>query len=169
VPELPEPVRPFAFLLGTWRGEGVGGYPTLAEDFRYGEEITFACYGKPVIEFHSQSWKLGEQEGQPLARQAGFWRPVANPETPDVPRIEVVQAVAAGLVQIFYGALVNGPSGVHVEMTSDLIGHTETAKQVNTDKRMYAVRGGKLMYAMEMAAVGQPLQAHLSAALDPVA
>jgi hypothetical protein len=57
---------------------------------------------------------------------------------------------------------------VHVEMTSDLIGLTETAKQVNADKRMYAVRGGKLMYAMEMAAVGQPLQAHLSAALDPV-
>lgn len=167
--DLPEPVRPFAFLLGTWRGEGVGGYSTIDPDFRYGEEVTFTCYGKPLLEFHSQSWKLdGDQEGQPLARQAGFWRPVPNPDAPDAPRVEVVQAVASGLVEILYGTLVNGPSGVHVELTSDLIGITETAKQVNADKRMYAVRGGKLMYAMEMAAVGQPLQAHLSAALDPV-
>ena len=42
------------------------------------------------------------------------------------------------------------------------------AKQVDKDKRLYAVRGGKLMYAMEMAAVGQPLAPHLSAALDRV-
>jgi len=169
VPDLPELVQPFAFLLGTWRGEGVGGYPTLGGDFRYGEQITFACYGRPVIEFHSESWKAdGEQEGQPLARQAGFWRPVTNPEAEDEPRVEAVLAVASGLVEIFYGGLVNGPSGVHVEMTTDLIGLTETAKEVNLDKRMYAVRGGKLMYAMEMAAVDQPLQAHLSAALDPV-
>ncbi len=169
VDDLPEAVRPFAFLLGTWRGEGVGGYPTIDQDFRYGEEVSFTCYGKPLLEFHSQSWKLdGDQKGQPLARQAGFWRPVPNPDAPDSPRVEVVQAVASGLVEILYGTLVNGPSGVHVELTSDLIGITETAKQVDADKRMYAVRGGKLMYAMEMAGVGQPLQAHLSAALDPV-
>lgn len=166
---LPDLVEPFGFLLGTWRGEGVGGYPTIAEDFRYGEQITFACYGKPVIEFHSETWRIdGELEGQPLARQAGFWRPLANPEDPEAPRLEVVLAQPTGIVEVFYGGLVAGPSGTHVEITSDLIGHTATAKQVDVDKRMYAVRGGKLMYAIEMAAVGQPLQAHLSAALDPV-
>jgi len=160
VADLPELVAPFEFLLGTWRGEGVGGYPTLEADFQYGEEITFACYGKPVIEFHSESWSLDDE--RPLARQAGFWRPVGDE------RLEVVLSIAAGLVEVFYGGLVNGPAGVHVELTSDVIAHTETAKQVQADKRLYAVRGGKLMYAMEMAAVEQQLQPHLSAALDRV-
>ncbi|HEX4655542.1 MAG TPA: FABP family protein [Mycobacteriales bacterium] len=159
--DLPELVEPFAFLLGTWRGEGVGGYPTLEADFRYREEITFSCYGKPVIEFHSSSWSLEDE--RPLARQSGFWRPLADG------RVEVVLAIAAGLVEVFYGGLVNGPAGSHVEITSDVIGHSETAKQVQADKRLYAVRGGKLMYAMEMAAAGQALQPHLSAALDAVA
>jgi hypothetical protein len=163
--ELPELVRPFAFLLGTWRGEGVGGYPTLDADFRFGEQMTFACYGKPVISFTSESWAL--DDGRPLARQAGFWRP--QPDSGDSgPGLEVVMTVAAGLVEVFYGRLVNGPAGEHVELESDLIGHTATAKQVGKDTRLYAVRGGKLMYAMEMAAVGQGLQAHLSAALDRV-
>jgi len=158
--DVPELVRPFAFLLGSWRGEGVGGYPTIESDFRYGEEIRFSCYGKPVISFSSRSWAL--DDGRPLSRQTGFWRPV----TPD--SLEVVMTVATGLVEVFYGRLVNGPAGDHVEIESDLIGHTATAKQVDKDKRLYAVRGGKLMYAMEMAAVGQGLQPHLSAALDRV-
>ena len=170
-PELPELVRPFAFLLGTWRGEGVGGYPTIEEDFRFGEQVTFACYGKPVISFTSESWSL--DDGRPLARQQGFWRPIAPAATEgdgadSPPTLEVVMTVAAGLVEVFYGRLVNGPAGDHVEIESDLIGHTATAKQVDKDTRLYAVRGGKLMYAMEMAAVGQGLQPHLSAALDRV-
>src|SRR5947199_9395632 len=97
---LPELVEPFAFLLGTWRGEGVGGYPTLDSDFRYGEEITFSCYGKPIIEFHSSSWSLEDE--RPFARQSGFWRPLAGE------RVEVVMAMAAGLVEVFYGGLVSG-------------------------------------------------------------
>ncbi|MDQ1697535.1 MAG: hypothetical protein QOJ03_2888 [Frankiaceae bacterium] len=158
--DLPDLVRPFAFLLGTWRGEGVGGYPTLEADFRYGEEITFACYGKPVIAFTSESWAVDDE--RPLARQSGFWRPTSATD------LEVVLSVAAGLVEVFYGRLVSGPAGDHVELESDLIGHTATAKRVEADKRLYAVRGGKLMYAMEMAAVGQPMRPHLSAALDRV-
>lgn len=157
---LPELVQPLAFLLGTWRGEGVGGYPTLEADFRFGEEMRFACYGKPVIAFSSESWAL--DDGRPLSRQTGFWRPVADGS------IEVVLSVASGLVEVFYGGLVSGPAGEHVEIETDLIARTATAKEVDKDKRLYAVRGGKLMYAMEMAAVGQPLQPHLSAALDRV-
>ena len=161
LPEPPEAVQPFAWLIGTWRGEGVGGYPTLEQDFAYGEEITFACPGKPLLTFNSRSWSLDDD--RPLALSTGFWRPTSPTE------VEVVLTVASGLVEILYGNLVDGPSGVHVELHSDLIGHTATAKKVSHDKRMYAVRGGKLMYAMEMAAVDvKEIQPHLSAALDRV-
>jgi hypothetical protein len=159
---LPEAVQPFAWLIGTWRGEGVGGYPTLERDFAYGEEITFACPGKPLLTFTSRSWSLDDD--RPLALSTGFWRPTSPTE------VEVVLTVASGLVEILYGNLVDGPSGVHVELHSDLIGHTATAKKVSIDKRMYAVRGDKLMYAMEMAAVDvNEIHPHLSAALDRVA
>lgn len=159
--DLPELVQPFAWLIGTWRGEGVGGYPTIeGGDFRYGEEVTFACPGKPLLVFTSRSWSL--DDNRPLSLQTGFWRPT-SPTT-----VEVVLALAAGLVEVGYGTLVEGPSGPHVEVESHTIAHTETAKEVSKDKRMYAVRGGQLMYAMDMAAMGEGLQPHLSAALAPV-
>lgn len=161
MPELPEQVQPFAWLIGTWRGEGVGGYPTLAADFRYGEEITIDCPGKPMLTFQSRTWSA--DDGRPLALQAGFWRPTSPTA------VEVVLAVASGLVEIFYGGLVDDANGVHVELTTDIIARTATAKEVTIEKRMYAVRGGKLMYAADMAAVGEKeLRPHLSAALDRV-
>jgi len=162
VSDLPELVQPFAWLIGTWRGDGVGGYPTIeGGDFPYREEITFDCPGKPLLTFQSKTWAV--DDGRPLALQTGFWRPTSPTE------VEVILTVASGLVEILYGALVEGPSGVHVELNSDVIAHTATAKEVTHDKRMYAVRGGKLMYAMEMAAVGvKELHPHLSAALDKV-
>jgi hypothetical protein len=159
--ELPGLVRPFGWLLGRWRGEGVGGYPTIdGGDFPYGQEVTFTCPGKPLIAYSSRSWSLADDRA--LSLETGFWRPTGDGE------LEVVLTLASGLVEILYGGLVDGPAGEHLEIESDLIGHTATAKQVDKDKRMYAVRGGKLMYAMEMAAMGQPLQPHLSAALDRV-
>jgi hypothetical protein len=161
VSELPELVRPFSWLIGTWRGEGVGGYPTLDADFRFGEEITFACPGKPLLTFTSRSWAL--EDNRPMSLQTGFWRPTSATE------VEVILTIASGLVEILYGNLLDGPSGVHVELHSDVIARTATAKEVTLDKRMYAVRGGKLMYAQEMAAVGvKEVQPHLSAALDKV-
>jgi hypothetical protein len=161
VDELPELVRPFADFLGTWRGEGVGGYPTLeGGDFPYAEEIVIACYGKPLLSISSRSW--GVDDERPLSRQEGFWRPTS------VTELEMVLTLAAGLVVVSYGRLVDGPAGSHVEFESDLVARTATAKEVTAEKRMYAVRGGKLMYAMDMAAMGQPMTPHLSAALDRV-
>jgi hypothetical protein len=153
-------IEPFADFIGTWRGEGVGGYPTLGDDFRYGEQVVIADYGKPVLAFSSESWAL--DDGRPLSRQVGFWRPTSGTD------LEVVLAIASGFAEILYGRLVTGPAGAHVEMATDLVARTSTAKEVAAEKRMYAVRADKLMYAVDMAAVGHELAPHLSAALDRV-
>ncbi len=50
-------------------------------------------------------------------------------------------------------------------MATDAVARTATAKQVTAGKRLYGLVGADLAYAYDMAAVGQPLQAHLSAQL----
>lgn len=155
-----ELIARFAEFVGIWEGEGVGGYPTLDADFRFGERIVIADYGKPVLQFTSESWAL--DDGRPLARQAGFWRPTSPTE------IEAVLVVASGFAEVYYGRLVDGPAGRHLEMTTDVVARTASAKEVTAERRMYAVRADKLMYAVDMAAVGHELAPHLSAALDRV-
>ena len=75
-PAIPEPLLPLSWLLGTWVGVGVGGYPTI-EEFQFGQEVTFATDGRPFLSYWSRTWLL-DSEGErvrPLATEAGFWRP----------------------------------------------------------------------------------------------
>jgi hypothetical protein len=39
-------IEPISYLLGTWRGEGKGRYPTI-EDFSYGEEPYLRLHRDP--------------------------------------------------------------------------------------------------------------------------
>src|SRR5919199_70882 len=150
-PALHPALRPVAFLLGTWRGEGVGGYPTI-ESFRYGQEIVFGHAGKPMLSYRSRTWALDDD--RPLAMEAGFWRP-----QPDG-GIEVVLAHASGIVEVSLGRVDGGK----IELASDVLARTASAKEVAALHRLYGIVAGKLMYAIDMAAVGQGLQPHLSAA-----
>ncbi|MDQ1710330.1 MAG: hypothetical protein QOG49_1715, partial [Frankiaceae bacterium] len=65
-PPVHDAIKPLAYLLGTWRGEGHGSYPTI-EDFHYGEELTFRHNGKPFIAYSQRSWSL--DDGRPLAAE----------------------------------------------------------------------------------------------------
>jgi hypothetical protein len=159
VPALHPALEPFAFLLGTWRGVGVGGYPTI-ESFRFGQEIVFGHVGRPVLTYVSRSWVLDDDGNvlRPGAGESGYWRIDPAGE------LEVVLAHAAGLTEVWIGTLAFG----RIELTTDVVARTASAKEVTAGRRLYGMVDGDLLYAYDMAAVGQPLGPHLSARLARV-
>ena len=162
LPAATEPhaaLAPVLFLLGRWEGAGVGGYPTI-ESFQFGQEISFGHNGKPYLIYVSRTWLLDADgvPGRPLAMESGFWRP--QPEG----KIEVVLAHPTGITEIYLGEV----TGTKIELATDLVAHTTSAKDVRAGRRLYGLVGADLAYAYDMAAVGQPLQPHLSAQLKRV-
>jgi hypothetical protein len=149
------------FLLGRWEGAGIGGYPTI-ESFRFGQEISFSHNGKPFLIYTSRTWRLDEegQIGPPLGTESGYWRP--RPDN----QVEVMLAHPTGIVEIYLGEI----SGTRIEMATDVVARTATAKEVTAGHRLYGLvgPGQDLAYAYDMAAVGQELQSHLSAQLKRV-
>jgi hypothetical protein len=162
LPEAGEPhaaLAPVLFLLGRWEGAGVGGYPTI-ESFQFGQEISFSHNGKPYLIYVSRTWLLDADgvPGRPLAMEAGFWRP--QPEG----KIEVVLAHPTGITEIYLGEV----TGTKIELATDVVASTASAKEVRGGHRLYGLVGSDLAYAYDMAAVGQSLQPHLSAQLKRV-
>jgi hypothetical protein len=154
--DLPTPLVPLAWLIGRWEGAGVVGYPTI-ESANFGQEVEFWHDGRPFLHYKSQAWLLDDagQQVRPLASEVGFWRPGADGD------LEVLLTHPTGIVEIYVGT-VEGP---RVTITTDVVARTATAKEYTAATRMYGLVEGDLMWVMDMAAVGQPLQSHVSAQL----
>lgn len=156
----PLPLHPdvaaLAALLGTWRGDGAGSYPTI-EPFTYREEATFGHVGKPFLAYRHGTVNVAT--GLPAHAEAGYWRGVG------AGRIEAVLAHPTGLVEVSSGTVETTADGVLVALMSTTVGRTETAKAVTSIERHYELRGDVLTYTVAMAAVGQPHQHHLAAEL----
>ena len=154
--DLDPALVPVAWLLGTWRGVGVGGYPTIA-DFRFGQELTFSHDGRAFLAYESRSWLLDDDGGlgRPMQRESGAWRVTGEGG------LEVTLAHDIGYAEIWLGT-VTGP---RVELTTEVVARTETAKQYDAGVRLYGLVEGDLLWAFDMAAMGQPLQSHVSARL----
>ena len=153
-------IAPLKFLLGRWEGAGVVGYPTI-ESVNFGQELSFGHNGKPFLIYSSRTWLLDAQGniGRPLAMEVGFWRP--QPDN----HLEVLLTHPTGITEIYLGEI----SGTKIEMATDAVLRTATAKEVTAGKRLYGMVGTDLAYAFDLAAVGQPLQSHVSAQLRRVA
>jgi hypothetical protein len=148
------------FLIGRWEGAGVVGYPTI-DSANFGQEITFSHNGKPFLIYASRTWLIEPDGtiGRPLAMETGYWRPQEDGG------IEVVLAHPTGITEIYIGAV----TGTKIELATDAVVRTATAKEVTAGRRLYGLIGADLGWAYDMAAVGQPLQSHVSAQLKRVA
>jgi hypothetical protein len=148
------------FLLGRWEGAGVVGYPTI-ESANFGQEISFSHNGKPFLIYTSRTWLLDADGtiGRPLAMETGFWRPQEEE------MLELLLAHPTGITEIYVGQ----QTGTKIELATDAIVRTSTAKEVTAGRRLYGLIGADLGWAYDMAAVGQPLQSHVCAQLKRVA
>jgi hypothetical protein len=161
---------PLAWLLGRWEGAGIGGYPTVA-GFRFGQELRFGFVpGKPFLEYASRSWLLDEAGAlvRPLARESGYWRPQPEPAEglgiaakQGTSGVELLLTHPTGFVEIYLGVV----QPARVDLITRGVLKTETAKDYRSGSRIYGLVEGRLMWAFDMAAMGQPLQSHLSAEL----
>ena len=158
-PDLPPALAPLAWLIGEWEGAGVVGYPTI-ESAHFGQEISVTHDGRPFLEWQSRTWLLDEQGNKvrPLARELGFWRPLENNE------VELLLTHPTGIVEMYHGTT----SPAKIELRTDSVVRSPHAKEYNAAARMYGLVNSNLMWVMDMAAVGQPLQSHVSAELKRV-
>jgi hypothetical protein len=151
-PQLHPDVARLGFLVGSWIGEGAGVYPTIAP-FTYGEEIRVSHIGKPFLAYTQRTWSI--EDGRPLHGEAGFWRLAGDT------RVELVIAHPNGIVEVEEGEL----SGMSITLATTAIAKTGSAKDVGRLTRDVRVHHDELVYDLQMAAVGQPLQPHLTARL----
>ena len=154
-PPLHDALQPLAWLLGTWRGSGVGIYPTI-DDFTYAEELRFWHSGKPVLAYSSRTWS--PDDGRAMHAEMGYWRP-----QPDG-TLEVVIAHSFGLTEIMRGVV----DGNQLIFESVSFGSTPTAKEVRSERRVVTRAAEGMRYEMQMDFGGRGLQNHLRADLSHV-
>lgn len=156
--------HPLGFLIGTWRGEGVGAVPGGGgPDYPYVEELRIVDDGSPGLAYASRVTAV--DDGRWLHSETGWWRvqpAAADGKSP----VELVLVRPDGVVEVLIGHLATGPVGEQVELASDVVARTPSAPAYSADRRLYAVRAGKLMYAIDLAAGDSGLAPHLAAALD---
>lgn len=165
---LPPELATLSWLLGTWVGVGVGGYPG-SEEFNFGQEVSFGCDGRSFLSYWSRTWRLdtaGNRQ-EPLDTESGYWRPRPNNQ------IEVIIAHPSGHAEIWVGAVtVTGMqdaaiTGARIEMATDVIARTESATEYNAGHRLYGLVAGELLWAYDIAAYGHPMTSYRSAQLKP--
>ncbi len=162
-PTLPPALAPLAWLAGTWTGTGVVKYPTMASEVQFAQDVEFRHDGRPFLHYHSQAWLLDDdhQRVRPLATETGFWRVPGPAEDGDGSEVEVLLAHPTGFVEIYVGT-ARGP---RIQLSTDLVARTRSAKEYNAATRMYGLVESELLWVMDMAAVGEGLTSHASAQL----
>jgi hypothetical protein len=145
-------------LVGVWRGAGTGVVASTGAEFAYGQQLKIVHDGRPFLVYESRTW-LVDAAGAVIRqawRESGFWRPGRGPDD-----IELVLASNTGQALVLAGAA--GDQRWELETVS--AEHAPSAKDVDGERRLYAMLGDELAYATELAPAGAPFAPHLNARL----
>ncbi|AZS37610.1 hypothetical protein CVS47_02250 [Microbacterium lemovicicum] len=192
--DLPADLVPLSWLIGVWEGTGVIDY-TVGDTRYTGEfahRVSFTPHGAQ-LRYAADAWFLEgsgeEQTRTPLVSEVGFWR-LARPAGPQDPGpgllpatepavvrtaddvealrnaeggfdIEVLLAHSDGVGELYLGQ-VRGP---RIDLGTDHVARTASAKAYAAASRMYGLVDGHLLWAWDIAALGQELGSHASARL----
>jgi hypothetical protein len=190
---LPAEIVPLSWLLGIWEGTGVVHY-AVGEDMReheFGQRVSFSQDGLPYLNYASQTWLLNDAL-TPLATESGYWRlsrtlgagdpgpamlpavgqrPFQSADAVETLRNEVggfdieVSLIHPGGVHELYLGRVKGP---RIDLATDAVMRSATAKEYAAATRMYGLVDGALLWAWDIAALGQDLRTHSSGRLERV-
>ena len=191
---LPAEVVPLSWLLGVWEGTGVLSY-RVGDDVtesEFGMRVAFTHDGTPHVQYTSSAWLLGSEDTRPYYSEIGYWRlsrplgdgdpgPGMLPPTGDAPfttaesvetlrnergafDLEVSIVQPGGVSEVYIGE-VNGP---RVDLATDAVMRTAGAKQYAAATRLYGLVEGHLLWAWDIAALGQDLRTHASGRLARV-
>ena len=194
--DLPADLVPLSWLVGVWEGTGVIDF--RAGDAHYEGEfahrVSFSHDGGPYLNYSATAWLAGtgDDAAVPLVAEVGYWR-IARTATPadpgpgllpptvdgpprtadDVERLrnerggfdlEVSLVHSDGVCELYLGE-VKGP---RIDIGTDAVVRTAGAKAYAAASRMYGLVDGHLLWAWDIAALGQELASHASARLARV-
>ena len=145
-----------AALVGTWRGEGEGHYPTITP-FRYGEEVVFAHDGRPVLAYRQRTWRLDTEA--PLHAESGFLRGQMDGHA------ELVVAQPTGMVEVALLALGEEDGALVLDGDRAPVARTPSAKAVEDLRRRLHLAGDTLTYDLWMTYAGHDDEHHLHGVL----
>lgn len=154
----------------------------------FGQRVSFSQDGLPYLNYTSSSWVLDEQQ-TPLAAETGYWR-LARALTPSDPGpamlpgaevrpftkteavetlrnaqgafdIEVAIVHPDGVSEVYLGQV----AGPRIDLSTDAVMRTAGAKEYAAATRMYGLVEAHLLWAWDIAALGNDLRTHASARL----
>ena len=193
--DLPAEIVPLSWLLGVWEGTGVIAY-RVGEDMReheFGQRVAFTHDGGPHLQYVCSTWLAGDEAAhRPLFSELGYWRlsrplgsvdpgpgmlpGIGDPVFQTADSVETlrndagsfdieVSILHAGGVSELYLGTVAGP---RIDLGTDAVVRSASAKDYSAATRLYGLVDDHLLWAWDIAALGQDLRTHASGRLARV-
>ena len=191
--DLPAELVPLSWLIGIWEGTGVLDYAAGDDhtELEFGQRISFSHDNLPYLNYSATSWVLDEQR-TPLAAETGYWRlsrkliegdagpamlpgvgprPFNTAQSVETLRnshggfdIDVAIIHPDGVSELYLGQV----AGPRIDLATDAVVRTAGAKEYTAATRLYGLVEGHLLWAWDIAALGEELRTHSSARLAKV-